>query len=107
MPCALRDAHGSTTFSTRSAISRPPLQAKLLHVLPEGEATRVGATRARPVDVRVVAATSVDLERCRHCSAKQRRRERSNGRTVERRTALRVRRRAVPPYRAIRYPSKK
>ncbi|WP_415858440.1 sigma 54-interacting transcriptional regulator [Burkholderia ubonensis] len=64
-------------------------------MLPEGEATRVGATRARPVDVRVVAATSVDLERCLHCSAKQRRRERSNGRTTHRASRSAARRSAI------------
>jgi DNA-binding NtrC family response regulator len=39
-----------------------PAQAKLLRVLQHGEIERLGGTQPRKVDVRVIAATNVDLE---------------------------------------------
>src|SRR4030095_14620824 len=39
------------------------LQAKLLHVLQDGEFSRIGAKSTLSVDVRILAATNQDLER--------------------------------------------
>src|ERR671915_1827967 len=41
---------------------KPPLQAKLLHVLQDAEFTKLGSNKRINVDVRVVAATNRDLE---------------------------------------------
>ena len=40
----------------------PGLQAKLLHVLQDGELTRLGSNRKVEIDVRVIAATNRDLQ---------------------------------------------
>jgi DNA-binding NtrC family response regulator len=42
---------------------KPALQTKLLHVLQDGEFSRLGSNRRQTVDVRVLAATNRDLER--------------------------------------------
>jgi two-component system response regulator AtoC len=42
---------------------KPALQAKLLHVLQDGEFTKLGSNKPIQVDVRVVAATNRDLEK--------------------------------------------
>jgi two-component system, NtrC family, response regulator AtoC len=41
---------------------KPPLQAKLLHVLQDGQFTKLGSNKPISVDVRVLAATNRDLE---------------------------------------------
>jgi two-component system, NtrC family, response regulator AtoC len=41
---------------------KPPLQAKLLHVLQDAEFTKLGSNKKVNVDVRVIAATNRDLE---------------------------------------------
>jgi two-component system response regulator AtoC len=41
---------------------KPPLQAKLLHVLQDAEFTKLGSNKKITVDVRIVAATNRDLE---------------------------------------------
>jgi two-component system, NtrC family, response regulator AtoC len=54
-------AQGGTVFLDEIGSLRPDLQAKLLRVLQEREVERLGGARPSPVDVRVLAATNVDL----------------------------------------------
>ena len=56
-------ANGGTVFLDEIGETSPALQVKLLRVLEEGEFRAVGAARATRVDVRVVAATNVELEK--------------------------------------------
>ena len=42
----------------------PHLQAKLLHVLQDGEFSRLGSRSTIKVDVRVLAATNIDVQKC-------------------------------------------
>src|ERR1700758_3552669 len=54
-------ADGSTLFLDEIANVPLKLQAKLLRVLETGELERVGSSSTRRVDVRVIAATNVDV----------------------------------------------
>jgi DNA-binding NtrC family response regulator len=54
-------AHGGTLFLDEVPSLRLDLQAKLLRALQEREIERLGGQRTLPVDVRVIAATNVDL----------------------------------------------
>ncbi len=56
-------AHQGTLFLDEIGDLPLELQAKLLRVLQEGEFERVGASKTRKVDVRIVAATHRDLRR--------------------------------------------
>lgn len=56
-------ADGGTLFLDEIGDMSPALQAKLLRTLQEGEFEPVGSNRLMSVDVRVIAATSRDLER--------------------------------------------
>jgi two-component system response regulator AtoC len=55
-------AHRGTIFLDEIGDLHPDLQGKLLHVLQDGEFSRVGGKSALKVDVRVIAATNQNLE---------------------------------------------
>jgi DNA-binding NtrC family response regulator len=55
-------AHGGTLFLDEIGNAPLNLQAKLLRVLETGEFERVGSSRTQKADVRVIAATTIDLE---------------------------------------------
>lgn len=55
-------ADGGTVFLDEVGHSAPAIQARLLRVLQEGEIKRVGDTDVRKVNVRVVAASRLNLE---------------------------------------------
>jgi two-component system response regulator AtoC len=57
-------ADGGTLFLDEIETMAPPMQVKLLRVLQEREVERLGGNRKVKIDMRVVAATNVDLKIC-------------------------------------------
>jgi DNA-binding NtrC family response regulator len=55
-------AHGGTLFLDEIGVAQADLQVKLLRVLQERRFERVGESRTRETDARVIAATNADLE---------------------------------------------
>ena len=62
-PGLFQTAHGGTLFLDEIGLLPASLQGKLLTVLEDRSIRRLGSTRAQPVDVMLVAATSLDLRR--------------------------------------------
>jgi transcriptional regulator with AAA-type ATPase domain/tetratricopeptide (TPR) repeat protein len=62
-PGLFQTAHGGTLFLDEIGLLPASLQSKLLTVLEDRSIRRLGSTRAEPVDVMLVAATSLDLRR--------------------------------------------
>ena len=60
-PGIFESAHGGTLFLDEVAELPLAMQVKLLLVLENREITRIGSTRPRPIDIRVVCATNRDL----------------------------------------------
>jgi len=60
-PGLFEAAHGGTLFLDEIGDLQPDLQVKLLKVLEDRQVRRLGSVRTIEVDIRIVAATSVDL----------------------------------------------
>jgi len=62
-PGVFEEADGGTLFLDEIGDIEMPVQSKLLRVLQNGEFFRLGSSRKRSADVRIVCATNTDLER--------------------------------------------
>ncbi len=60
-PGKIELAHGGTLFLDEVAELRPDLQVKLLRVVEEKEVERLGSTKGRKIDFRLIAATNRDI----------------------------------------------
>lgn len=61
-PGKFEQAHKGTILLDEIGEMSAPMQAKLLHVLQDGQFSRLGARSATQVDVRVLAATNINME---------------------------------------------
>lgn len=61
-PGRIEQAHRGTLFLDEIGELEPGLQAKLLHVLQDGQFSRIGAREDKRIEARVVCATNRDLE---------------------------------------------
>jgi DNA-binding NtrC family response regulator/serine/threonine protein kinase/tetratricopeptide (TPR) repeat protein len=61
-PGVFEAAHKGTIFLDEISNMPLPLQVKLLRVIQEREVRRIGETRGRPIDVRIIAASNQNLE---------------------------------------------
>ena len=57
------EADGGTLFLDEIGAMKGEAQARLLRAIQEGEIIRVGESRSRKIDVRIIAATNADLEK--------------------------------------------
>jgi transcriptional regulator with AAA-type ATPase domain len=55
-------AHGGTLFLDEIGDMASETQARILRVLQEGEVTRVGGTKVRPAQPRIISATNLDMD---------------------------------------------
>jgi DNA-binding NtrC family response regulator len=65
----LQYTNGGTLFLDEIGDMPPGLQGKILRVLQEGEYMKLGTSQQQKVDIRVIAATNLDIDRAMHKGA--------------------------------------